>query len=79
MSGRGRECRFALQIEWRLCEPLPTKSLDAAKRRYVPKPDARDRYDATTILITDEIVGFFGTTQIGPAVFPPIRHDAGFM
>ncbi len=35
-----RSCRFTINFERQLYEPLPTKSLEAAKRRYVPKGDA---------------------------------------
>ena len=38
MAACGRSCRFAFEIERQLCEPLPTKPLKAAKRRYVPLP-----------------------------------------
>ncbi len=35
----GRSRRFALNFERRLSDPLLTKSLEAARRRYVPKTD----------------------------------------
>ncbi len=41
-AAAGRSRRFGFEIERRLCEPLPTKPLEAAKRRYVPIADARD-------------------------------------
>ena len=36
-AAHGRSRRFTRQIEWRLCEPLLTNPLEAAKRRFVPK------------------------------------------
>ncbi len=35
----GRSRRFALYTERQLCEPLLTKLLEAAERRYVPFAD----------------------------------------
>ncbi len=34
-AAHGRSRRFTRQIEWRLCEPLLTNPLEAAKRRFV--------------------------------------------
>ena len=39
MSEVGRSRRFTLKFERLLSEPLPTKPLEADKRRYVPKGD----------------------------------------
>ncbi len=47
VSPVGRSGRFGPQVEWRLSEPLQTKSLEAAKRRYVPKADAKYHSDAS--------------------------------
>ncbi len=39
MCGCGRSCRLTLNYERQLSEPLPTKPLEASKRRYVPTAD----------------------------------------
>ncbi len=41
MAACGRCCRSAVQLERQLSEPLPTKPLEAAKRRYVLIADIR--------------------------------------
>ena len=39
MAAFGRSHRLAFEIERQLSEPLLTKPLEAAKRRYVPEAD----------------------------------------